>query len=150
MSELIATGVLALLGCSNISMNNITVYLHNGELKHEWDGHYYNEHVLRKGVATSANPSSNMTELDVYCAMCGERHGKRIHTDENWRVDVLYVYLCGQFSESCSVPRDEIASAAKDAWTEHKGNVFTNEVRMDMKDQIMSVVSDPSVQINFE
>jgi hypothetical protein len=131
-------------------MNNITAYLHNGELKHEWDGHFYNQHVLEYDRNESINPNSEMIELEVYCMMCEEQHSKRIHTDEEWRVDALYTYLCGQFADSCPTPRDEIAKAAKEAWREYEGEVFTNEVRMDMKDQILAVVDDNTVQVTFE
>jgi len=130
-------------------MNAITVYLHNGELKHEWDGHYYNEHVLKKEIVESANPSSDMKEMEVYCAMCEESHGERLYTDEDWRIDILYTYLCGKFDTPCPVPKGKISAAAKSAWKQYEGQTLTDEVRMDMVDQIRDAC-DEHVQVNFE
>ena len=127
----------------------ITVYLHNGELKNEWDGHYYNDHLLVKDQNNSVNPTSSMTEISVCCMMCDTSHSKRIYTDSNPKIDELHAYLVGQFDEPCPAPRKEIAHTAKCAWEDHKGEPFTDSVRLDMKDRIESV-ADTSIDVVFE
>ena len=131
-------------------MKNITVQLYNGDLKYTWDGHYYNGHVLDKVVTTSINPNSGeRREVEVTCAMCEESYKKRIATHELWRVDLLYVWMVGQFDQSCPFPHNDVAKAAKKTWKKHKGDVLTNSVRMEMKEDIQSVCNEP-LQVSFE
>jgi hypothetical protein len=130
-------------------VKGITVYLHNGELKHEWDGHFYNEHVLVKERNESVNPNSEMVELEVGCHMCGDAYSKRIHTTEEWRIDLLHTWLVGKFDEPCPYPRQKLSVAAKETWEEHEGEPLTNEVRMKMVEDIRAVCDD-NLQVNFE
>lgn len=130
-------------------MNTITVFVHSGELKHEWDGHYYNKHIIQLEKNESLNPNSDLIELRLYCMMCEESHGIDIRTESGFTIDVAYAYLVGQFDSECPAPRDKIKRAAKETVDEHSGQPLTNQVRMEMRDDIRAVCDEP-VQVTFE
>ena len=81
--------------------------------------------------------------------MCGTGYGNRIHTTQNWRVDILHLYLVSKFDESCPTPRKKIERAARESWKKHEGEVFTSDVRLEMKENIQNVC-DQHINISFE
>lgn len=127
----------------------IKIHLETGRLKHELDGHYYNEHVLAHERTESVTKDSDMIDFEVGCRRCGKSEHARVHTDSEPHIWTIHPWLVGKFDTECDQPQRKIARASRRVINRYQGKPATSSLLSEMKDDIREEIDRPHARIDF-